>query len=156
MDPYGAKQTGEEKTSRYSCLPGVMCWAMKSINAATRQKMPGEPQAMVHLLRVSHLAQLTPQDTTLARVQMPPALRHTRGPPESPCPNSIGEERCHLFLCQQPQTLTVLHDRPALPQKPTQPCLLLRSHGGLALSLLIQLFLFNLKHTNLSSVVSLP
>lgn len=85
--PMVLKRQERKKASQYSYLPGVMCWAMKSMNAATWEKMPGEPRAVMLLLRVSHpLAQLTPQDTTMARVQVPPALRHARGPPESPCP----------------------------------------------------------------------
>lgn len=86
MNPYGAEQIEEERAFWYSYLPAAMCWAMKSMTAATREKTPGEPRAVVLLLLASHpLAQPTPQDTTPASVQVPPVLRHARGPPESPC-----------------------------------------------------------------------
>lgn len=131
---------------------------MKSTNAATQEKMPGDPpQAVVLPLRVSHpLAQPTPLDTTPARVLVLPILRHARGPPESPCPQHVREERCRLLGRQQRRPLAVLQNRPPSPQQPPQPRLPLPGHGGLAPSLLIQLCLLNLQHTNLRSVVSLP
>lgn len=87
MNPCGAEQIEEERAFWYSYpyLPAAMCWAMKSMSAATLEKTPGEPRAVVLLLLASHpLAQPTPQDTTPASIQVPPVLRHARGPPESP------------------------------------------------------------------------
>lgn len=125
MNPCGAEQIEEERAFWYSYpyLPAAMCWAMKSMSAATLEKTPGEPRAVVLLLLASHpLAQPTPQDTTPASVQVPPVLRHARGPPESPWWG--GKEPC-----ASSSKLKVLHDRSAPPQQPAQPCWLLPITG---------------------------